>query len=179
MLEILLEIFTKSSSLFLVQEAELITSGVSERCWYAPFSRFLDEETKKNNITGYYADVEYNRNNGKLKTIFDDKTLEIIPITCDIILHSRGHIFQLDNLICIEMKKSDRPISEKLEDKKRLKLLTKKSFDGIWSADGKTLPEHVCGYQLGVYYEINIAKRIVYIEYYKEGNMFYEKSIRF
>ena len=56
-------------------------------------------------------------------------------------------------------------------DRKRLKLLTKVSFDDIWSADGRSLPEHVCGYVLGVYYEINYRRKEILIEYYYKGEM--------
>ena len=65
---------------------------------------------------GYYTDVEYNRNQGGIKTIrktIRGQTEEIIPINCDLILHSRGEDIGQDNLIAIEMKKSNRPASEK------------------------------------------------------------------
>ena len=55
---------------------------------------------------------------------------------------------------------------EKENDKARLVALTKDSYDGVWSFDGKTLPEHVCGYDLGIYYEIDSKNCLVYIEYY-------------
>ena len=66
--------------------------------------------------SGYYTDVEYNRNAGGIKTI--RKTIrgqqeEIIPINCDLILHSRGENVDQDNLIAIEMKKSNAPSAEK------------------------------------------------------------------
>src|SRR5699024_5877495 len=70
-----------------------------------------------------------------------------------------------DNLIALEMKKSYRPMKEKENDKARLVALTKDSYDGVWSFDGKTLPEHVCGYDLGIYYEIDSKNCLVYIEY--------------
>jgi hypothetical protein len=51
------------------------------------------------------------------------------------------------------MKKASAPENEKQNDKLRLMALTKDSYDDVWSFDGKTLPEHVCGYTLGIYYE--------------------------
>jgi hypothetical protein len=68
------------------------------------------------------------------------------------------------------MKKSDRPSKEKQKDRDRLRALTKASFDDVWSNDGFTQPEHVCGYILGVYIEINRAKRTCLVEYYAKGH---------
>ena len=57
--------------------------------------------------------------------------------------------------------------------------MTKDSYDGVWSFDGKTLPEHVCGYDLGIYYEIDSKNSLVYIEYYVKGKRVrtYEEKI--
>lgn len=67
------------------------------------------------------------------------------------------------------MKKSYRSRKEKDEDRNRLIALTKDSFDDVWSFDGHTLPEHVCRYALGVYYEINYSRNVIEIEYYQKG----------
>ena len=61
--------------------------------------------------------------------------------------------------INIEMKKSIRPEAEKISDRKRLRTMTKDSYDGVWSWEGEAHPEHVCGYLLGVYVIVNIARR--------------------
>ena len=105
--ELLIKIFEKANAKFLNKDINLIELGVSERSWYSRFSIYLEETLKDNNITGYFVDTEYNRNGNRLKTIFDDNNLEIINVTCDIIIHSRGTNLIQDNLICIEMKKSD------------------------------------------------------------------------
>ena len=123
--------------------------------------------------SGYYTDVEYNRNAGGIKTI--RKTIrgqqeEIIPINCDLILHSRGENVDQDNLIAIEMKKSNAPSAEKQKDRERLIALTKDSFDDVWAWD-HNLPEHVCRYVLGVYYEINYRQKEIHIEYYRRGEL--------
>lgn len=125
-------------------------------------------------LSGYYVDVEYNRNSGSIKTI--KKTIkgeneQIIPIKCDLILHSRGEHPEQDNLIALEMKKSKRQQSKKRTDQDRLIALTKDSFDDIWSYDGLTLPEHVCRYVLGVYYEIIYERNLILIEYYEKGKV--------
>lgn len=168
--DVLKEIFEKSNLCFLKNDKSLLIHNVSERSWYSRFAIYMTELIKKYGIKNYYVDTEYNRNGNRLKTVFDTN-LEIINITCDVILHSRGTVFENDNLICIEMKKSNALFTDKEEDKKRLKLLTKNSYDGIWSADGQTLPEHVCGYKLGIYYEINIESKSIYIEYYENGEL--------
>ena len=83
----------------------------------------------------------------------------VVPIQCDLIVHSRGKNIENDNLIAIEMKKSTRPKSEFIDDRKRLRALTKESYDDIWSNDGIALPELVCGYDIGIYLILDIGKR--------------------
>lgn len=173
----LIEIFEKSNLCFLKNDKSLLINNVSERSWYSRFAIYMTDLIKKYGIKNYYVDTEYNRNGNKLKTVFDTN-LEIINITCDVILHSRGTIFENDNLICIEMKKSNASFNDKEEDKKRLKLLTKKSYDDIWSIDGNILPEHVCGYKLGIYYEVNIESKSIYIEYYENGELKSYKNMK-
>lgn len=67
------------------------------------------------------------------------------------------------------MKKSAASNPEKDKDRDRHKMLTRDSFDDVWSFDGSALPEHVCRYLLGVYYEINISNKEILIEFYKKG----------
>ncbi len=95
------------------------------------------------------------------------------------LLHSRGNNISQDNLIAIEMKKSSRPEDEKNKDRDRLKALTKDSYNDIWSFDGETLPEHVCRYELGVFYEVNYSKRRILIEYYRQGEIRDTKTISY
>ena len=167
-IELLKKMFITANEKFLINDNSLIKDNVSERSWYTRLAIYLENEIKENKINGYCVDTEYNRNNGKLKTILDNNT-EIIPVTCDVIVHSRGNNKLQDNLICIEMKKSTSNNAEKIKDRKRLKILTRKSYNNIWSADGSVLPEHVCGYLLGIYYEVNIQTRKILIEDYCDG----------
>ena len=125
-------------------------------------------EIQNSKYSQYYVDTEYNRNNGKVKTIYNDD-LKVVSIVCDLIVHSRGKIVEKDNLIALEMKKAYRKVCEKERDKARLVALTKDSYDEVWSFDGKTLPEHVCGYELGIYYEIDRKRSSIYVEYYAKG----------
>ena len=82
-----------------------------------------------------------------------------------------------DNLIAIEMKKATAPRADKEKDRERLIALTKDSFDDVWSFGGKALPEHVCRYVLGVYYEINYKQKSILIEYYRKGCMVESQSV--
>lgn len=138
----------------------------------------IDKEKNHTEFSKYYVDIEYNRNKGKIKTIINGE-YKVLNITCDIILHSRGENISQDNLIALEMKKSTGSDLEKNKDRDRLKALTKDTFDDVWSYDGKTLPEHVCRYALGVFYEINLSKKEVYIEYYRKGQVVKKQSMNF
>lgn len=174
----LIELFENSNQEFLENEKDLILSGVSERALCGSLMKILENNLEYTKYQDYYIDVEYNRNNGRIKTIIDDE-MTIIPICCDLIIHSRGEHVERDNLIALEMKKSTARKEDKASDKKRLMALTKDTFHDAWSYDGKTLPEHVCRYSLGVFYEINMLKRIVDIEYYSKGKLSKQYKLRF
>lgn len=178
----LIIIFEHANHNFIRENLELFQYEVSERTLCGCLMLYIHDALKKTQFNKYHVDVEYNRNkNGKLKTMV--KTIEgpeskIIKINCDLIVHSRGKNIEQDNLIAIEMKKSNRPNDQKESDRERLICLTKDSYDDIWSFDGTTLPKHVCRYKLGVYYEIDFEKRSILIEYYSKGFKFCEYVIR-
>lgn len=133
-------------------------SDVAERSLCSALAQCIYLEISNSKYSRYYVDTEYNRNNEKVKTIYNDD-LKVVSIVCDLIVHSRGEIVEKDNLIALEMKKA------------RLVALTKESYDGVWSFDGKTLPEYVCGYELGIYYEIDRKCSSIYVEYYTKGKI--------
>lgn len=173
------KIFNKANDKFLFKSKQLIYDDVSERCLCSELKAFLREELNNTEYKDYYIDNEYNRNCGNVKTTINGQMKEI-KIQCDLIIHSRGNNEQRDNLIAIEMKKSYQTEEEKDSDRDRLCALTKgKHDDEVYSYDGKTFPKHVCGYGLGVYYEVDKDERKVLIEYYKNGVMCerYEKFI--
>jgi hypothetical protein len=174
----LMKIFIDCSEKFVNNESELILSGVSERCLCGSFMLIIKQALKQTEFSPYYTDIEYNRNfDGQIKTIIDND-MEVINITCDLIVHSRGQIPENDNLIAIEMKRDNHPEAEKNKDRIRLKALTKPTNDSMtYSYDGRTLPQHVCGYKVGVFYEINITERQIRIEYYQNGES-YDNYIR-
>jgi len=183
MLEELISVFEKANKTLITKDNELFITKVSERTLCGALMLHLHEEIKETKYKDYNVDVEYNRNlGGKLKTII--KTIsgpgeKVIRINCDLIVHSRGHKVNQDNLIAVEMKKSERPNTEKESDKERLIALTKKSFNDVWSYDGKTFPEHVCGYELGIYYEIDYKVNEIILEYYVAGNLYSKKVLNF
>lgn len=172
-------IFKEATDIFFVNEVQNILNGVAERNLCGRLSIYLEQKLNQYAIKGYYADTEYNRKqNGQVKTILDDQ-MKVVNIQCDLIVHSRGEIIKQDNLIAIEMKKSNRPDEEKASDRNRLRALTKESYDDIWSADGIALPKHVCGYVVGVYMELDIANCLCRFEYYQKGKKVSETTQSF
>lgn len=180
-LDTMIEMFQYVNNKFLKEQKELVLSNVSERAWYTHFAIYFSRVLNSFKLPRRYTvDTEYNRNQGRIKTILDDtQNFEVIDVSCDFIIHSRGKYIEKDNLICIEMKKSTRPEKEKIKDKNRVRILTKNSYKDTYSFDGKSLPEHVCGYILGIYYEIDINKRNVYVEYYNCGEKIDSYAVKF
>jgi hypothetical protein len=154
---------------FFHHEADGLAGDVSERNSCGRLAMHMQREASEEGLVHYFADTEYNRKQGgQVKTILDDE-MKVITITADLILHSRGQSIPEDNLIAVEMKKAGRPSKEKQADRDRLRAMTKASYDGVWSNDGSTHPEHVCGYRLGVYIELNSADRTARLEYFVGG----------
>ena len=174
-------LFENANHVFLQDEQSLFNTEVAERTLCGALMLHIHDIIKGNDsYTGYYTDVEYNRNQGGIKTIrktIQDIHEEIIPVNCDLILHSRGEIVEQDNLIAIEMKKSNASAREKLKDRERLIALTKDSFNDVWAWDNN-FPEHVCRYVLGVYYEINYRRKLISIEYYRTGQLVHSYTLR-
>lgn len=180
MLENIIKLFEDSNLAFLRDEANLILSGVSERCMCGALMTCIRYKLDETDFSDYHADIEYNRNfNRRIKTIIGDNQ-EVINITCDLIIHSRGEKPEQDNLLAIEMKRINHPEAEKTKDRNRLIALTRPTFDeNVWTYDGVTLPRHVCGYILGVFYEINSKERQILMEYYINGELNNSKTIKF
>ena len=167
------KIFEDANKSFIRKNTMLFQTRVSERTLCGALMIEIHEVLKRTKFSDYFVDVEYNRNiGGTLKTL--KKTIrgldeQIVTINCDLIVHSRGQNVSRDNLIALEMKKSTGRKADKDKDRNRLECLTKSPEQDVWSYGGKALPEHVCGYGLGVYYEVNFRRKIIFIEYYKEG----------
>ena len=167
--KVLLTLFYESNKQFLEEDMDNIESGVSERNLCALLACKINSFLSKYELTEYHADIEYNRNGGKIKTIIDDE-LKVIPITCDLILHSRGHK-QKDNLLALEMKKIPCEAEELNKDRDRLVALTKHEFGDTFSYDGNTFPENVCDYEVGIYYLLDIARKRITLEIYDNGKI--------
>ena len=166
-------IFENANERFIKKNTALFEAQVSERTLCGALMIELHEVLKDKKYYDYFVDVEYNRNiGGILKTM--KKTIrgpeeQIITINCDLIVHSRGQNVLQDNLIAVEMKKSTGKRIDKDKDRDRLECLTKSPNQNVWSYGEKVLPEHVCGYGLGVYYEVNFRRETILLEYYSEG----------
>lgn len=178
------EIFECSNHNFLISNQLLFDNRVSERTLCGALMIELHECIDKEfyRYQNYYVDVEYNRaKNGTvkhcIKTIkgFDEKKSRI---NCDLIVHGRGNIqVPKENFIAVEMKKSTRSRNEKDSDRDRLKALT--SLDNVYPWKGNSDPSIVCGYVLGIYYEINYKKEMIKIEYYNQGELIKKYELPF
>jgi len=170
------DIFWRANNNFLKKNSMLFETKVAERTLCGALMLELHDVLKNTEYSNYFVDVEYNRNSGgKLKTYrktIKGSSEEVVTINCDLIVHSRGTNCNQDNLIAIEMKKSTARARNKLKDRERLECLTKKPEDEVWSYGGEVFPEHVCGYLLGVYYEVNFRQEAILIEFYRRGNMY-------
>ena len=137
----MVDLFERANAAFLKHDKALFANQVSERTLCGALMLHIhDIISRDRKFAGYHADVEYNRNKGAIKTIrktIKGPDFEIIPINCDLIVHSRGEIVEQDNLIAIEMKKATATCVSKEKDRERLIALTKDSFDDVWSFGGK------------------------------------------
>jgi len=179
--EDLINYFEKSNREFIDNEREMILRDVSEVSLCSSFKDCLMRNLPKR-YKKYSIDLEYNRNIGNtrsekhLKTIINGKHEEI-RIKCDLIIHSRGVNTVEDNILALEMKKSYRTQNEKDSDRARLIEMTKKFERVNWKIEKNKLPEYICGYKIGIYYEID--SKDITIEYYISGTKTREYKIDF
>lgn len=172
-------IFDAALTAFIAAEGETLLTNVSERSTCGRLAIYLERQIATDSLNGYYADVEYNRKqHGQVKTIINDE-LEIVQITPDLIVHTRGEKPPpYDNLIAVEAKKAFRPDHEKAADRARLQVMTRTPFEGVWPWDGSH-PEHVCGYAVGIFIEIDIVQRQLRLDYFKNGVLTKQKVKEF
>lgn len=105
-------------------EVYLLEHDLSEMCICARFAMHLSNEINNSVYhNDYIVDVEYNR--GTQGDENRAKHYDGKKIRCDLIVHKRGYDPQLgfDNLICVEMKKSNSRYSTE-SDEERLTALT-------------------------------------------------------
>ena len=63
---------------------------MSERSLCNALAQCIFLEISNSKYSKYYVDTEYNRNNGKVKTIYNDD-LKAVSIVCDLIVQENGH----------------------------------------------------------------------------------------
>ncbi|MFC0513379.1 hypothetical protein ACFFGT_04180 [Mucilaginibacter angelicae] len=176
--EIVFEAFSRALPHFFEREIRNILDDVSERNLCGLLQVYLRQEISGTEIAVYHVDTEYNRKQqGQVKTIIDND-YKIITISCDLLVHSRGEEVEHDNLLALEMKKSKRPAKLKQDDKNRLIALTRRPMEDLWGWNG-THPEHVCGYKVGIYMEVNSVMRVCYLERYRLGQLVDAWTVRF
>lgn len=154
--------FWEANRAFLENHASLLKRELSERCLCGALMHELNKQLEKNGCNNYYADIEFNRDEDNVKRISckSDDGVYSKRIFTDIIVHSRGEV-SLDNLIALEMKKSSASQEEIEDDKVRLKHLTKLNTNTSFGS---------YEYILGIYYEINLDKEEIKIEFFYNGN---------
>jgi hypothetical protein len=171
------EFFDAAFDDFLEVETPLIETGVSERSLCARLLLHLDRQRHRDRwdleFRHYFVDADYNRmQNDYVKRMW--RNGEAVTIQCDVLVHSRT---QPDNLIAIEMKKSTEPLDDRNRDRERLTILTSQPGPlGVRVRDG--VPDYVCGYALGLYLELNEARRNFLIEEYRDGRLAREPEHR-
>lgn len=166
--KILLDMLFTANKEILKNDMKNILIDVSERNLCASLMSKMKPLIDKSKFRDYYVDVEYNRNYGDVKTIIDNEGC-VIQITCDLIIHSRRENEYRDNLLTLEMKKANAPVKEKEKDKKRLKIMTRDLCNVSCMTKG-TDSMHVCGYMIGVYYEIDNVEKDILFEIYFKGS---------
>ncbi|WP_295235742.1 hypothetical protein [Veillonella sp.] len=172
------QLFKCANKRFLERNKSLFSDDVSERCLCGALMIELYKELLASNFKGYYVDLEYNRSQeGKVKTIINDE-FKVIKINCDLVIHARGEVGEQENLLALEMKKSYRDSGDKDQDRERLICLTKIPYRDVWSDDGQVHPEHVCGYIIGVYYEVDKDNDSISIEYYHCGALINKEKLQ-
>lgn len=165
----LLDIFYLANQRFLKKNIESINNNINERNMCALLSNEVNRIIENTELKDYYCDVEYNRNGKDVKTIIDDECV-ISRIEPDLIIHSRGQK-QKDNLLVMEMKKEYAKKEDKDSDRKRLKLMTKQQYSEVFAFGDLELPRHVCMYEVGIFYIIDIRKNLITLEIYSDSKL--------
>jgi hypothetical protein len=167
----LMELFREAFHEFLVRERDNIIANISERNLCGRLMLYLDAARIRYDLADYFTDTEYNRNLGDIKRVRHSPTDSNI-ITCDLILHSRGQRPD-DNLIAVEMKKKHHPKKSKDADRKRLIALTRTHPAARRLS---TRQDHVYGYQLGLFVELDAQTPAYLLEIYERGAKVHEHN---
>lgn len=170
--EILKDFFMYANKMMMIKNEECLLNNISERFVCASLKTEFDLVLNETIFSDYYADVEYNRGGGRAIKSFIYEG-EVFKMTCDFILHSRGHL-NIDNLLCLEMKKSSASDKNKEDDRRRLCSLTMPG--GCETKRNNTI---VRDYVLGIFYIIDSKNKIVELEYYEDGSLSNREKMSF
>lgn len=178
----LCNLFEIANDRLLKKDKKLFTRDVSEPgiCG-ALMLHLYDLMREYEGYIGYYIDLEYNRNIASadhLKKVIIQNDGKERKIKCDLLIHSRGENIQQDNLLALEMKKAYRSKKDKQADRDRLAAMTMPPSRRLMHSE-PVLPAFVCGYVLGIYYELDIPHDRCWVEYFQNGQseMVYEISL--
>ena len=162
------DLFCEANRAFIEKDLDLLYEDISERCLCGALMHELNKQLEKNDCNNYYADVEFNRNKKRIKQLHNDDGF-VSNILPDIIVHSRGKEIP-DNLLVLEIKKSSANQQDKENDRNRLKMMTTLNCQGS---------HHSYEYLLGIYYEIDLGKKRIFIEFYKDGEIVEENNLSY
>jgi hypothetical protein len=141
---------------FLKAEARSIIGRVHEQNLCGQLAFRLESRKAEFGFAPYHVDPEYDRMLfDSVKKIFRGGKLQ--DIRSDLVVHIQGNA---DNLIALEMKKVDRTNRGRQRreyDRQRLMAMTTPSEIGGH-------PEHVSGYVLGVFIELDPVRRAYLVE---------------
>ena len=164
-IRLLLALFHNAFREFLDRERRNILADISERNLCGRLMLYLDIERERYKLQHYFTDTEYNRNLGDPKRIRHNPNDKPDLITCDLIVHSRGQLHP-DNLIAIEMKKKKHKQKDKDSDRRRLEALTRPE---ALARELSPHEDHVYGYYVGLFIELDTEKPSFLIETYEKG----------
>ena len=171
MADVLNAVFAEALKQFVGREHSLVRRDVHEQAICGRLARYVEVAKDNHGLAQYYVDVKYNRHGERRKTILNAKTGQPINIVCDLILHSRGEL-EDDNLIAVEMKKADGSETDKQNDRERLQALTTACPEGAPS-------EHVCGYKVGHFLEVDVKNASLLVEEYRAGKLIAKSALEF
>lgn len=165
------DIFHEAVQAFVGREFALVRKNAHEQAMCHRLAWYVEHVKNQHGLEGYWVDTEYNRHGDRVKRIRSTGTGEPTNIVCDLLLHSRGELPD-DNLIAVEMKKADGDEADKQRDRERLQSLTTACPEGVE-------PDHVCGYKLGYFIQVDTKNASLTVEQFKAGVLVSEFSFDF
>ena len=167
----LLEALYRAFGTVYTDERELFDWDVAERTICGRIAVHLEFLKQEYWFKKYYCDVEFNRaQDGWVKAIADGKTIAAPNVLLDVAIHGRDKCGDLENLLCVEVKKEGAPLDRMESDRERLCCLTL-SPENVWLMEAETPSNVVCGYLVGVFIIYDAMNDNVVFEIYKDGKL--------